>query len=147
LSQNGIDKADRMEVLFEILFGVLEVIAELLLQLFVEVLVEFGLRTSRSKAGPQQSSSNPWLAGLGYLLLGAGAGVISLWPFPSAFIESDTGRVINLMCTPLVAGFAMGALGGWRLRRGQELIRMDRFAYGYVFALGMGIVRFQFAQG
>jgi hypothetical protein len=39
----------------------------------------------------------------------------------------------------------MSAIGIWRRRRGKELIRLDRFAYGYLFALAMGIIRFVYA--
>lgn len=43
-------------------------------------------------------------------------------------------------------GLLMSAMGTWRRRRGEELLRIDRFAYGYVFALALAIVRFQFAS-
>jgi hypothetical protein len=36
----------------------------------------------------------------------------------------------------------MALLGAWRARRGQDLIRLDRFAYGYLFALAMAAMRF-----
>jgi hypothetical protein len=39
----------------------------------------------------------------------------------------------------------MTALGAWRSGRGQELMRLDRFLYGYCFALAVAAVRFQFA--
>jgi len=40
-------------------------------------------------------------------------------------------RIANLIITPIAAGGAMGALGAWRRRRNEELIRLDRFAYGF----------------
>jgi hypothetical protein len=36
-------------------------------------------------------------------------------------------------------------MGAWRARRGQQVLRIDRFAYGYLFALSLGLVRFYFA--
>jgi hypothetical protein len=36
----------------------------------------------------------------------------------------------------------MALIGIWRDRRGQEPIRLDRFAYGYLFALSLALVRF-----
>jgi hypothetical protein len=40
----------------------------------------------------------------------------------------------------------MCLVGAWRLRREQELVRLDRFAYGYLFALAMALVRFYLAK-
>jgi hypothetical protein len=51
-----------------------------------------------------------------------------------------------LVLTPLLAGGIMAVLGAWRARRGQTVLRIDRFAYGYLFALGLAVVRFWFAQ-
>ena len=35
--------------------------------------------------------------------------------------------------------------GQWRVRRRQRLVRLDRFVYGYLFAVALAAVRFQFA--
>ena len=35
-------------------------------------------------------------------------------------------------------------LDAWRRRREDELVRLDKFAYGYLFALAMALVRFYF---
>jgi len=40
----------------------------------------------------------------------------------------------------------MSAMGYWRARRGQAVLRIDRFAYGYLFALTFALVRFWFAD-
>jgi hypothetical protein len=39
----------------------------------------------------------------------------------------------------------MAAIGAWRARRGEPVLRIDRFAYGYLFALSLALVRFFFA--
>jgi len=36
------------------------------------------------------------------------------------------------------------AIGAWRRRRGQRPVLLDRFAYGYLFALVMALVRLRF---
>jgi hypothetical protein len=36
--------------------------------------------------------------------------------------------------------------GRWRARRGQALLRIDRFASGYLFALSLALVRYWFAN-
>lgn len=125
--------------MLELLF---EFIAELFLQLIVELLAEIGLRsTSEAFRKPP----NPWLAAIGYAIFGATAGGISLFLLPDALVKGETWRLINLAVTPLLAGLAMAALGAWRSRRGQQTLRIDRFSYGYLFALCMAIVRFHFA--
>ena len=78
------------------------------------------------------------------MLLGATAGALSLWIFPSLFIASHAGRIANTVVTPFIAGGCMAAIGAWRRRRDQELILLDRFAYGYLFALVMALVRLRF---
>ena len=127
-----------MEFLFELLF---EFIAELLLQVVAEVLFEVGLR---SLAAPFKRRPNPFLASIGYVLFGAVAGALSLWIFPTLFIGSHAGRIANAVVTPFIAGGCMAAIGAWRRRRDQDLILLDRFAYGYLFALVMALVRLRF---
>jgi hypothetical protein len=125
-----------MEVLFEI-------IGELLLQLVFEALAELGLRCF---AEPFNAKPNPFFAAMGYTLFGAIMGGISLWPFSSHLVASGGLRILNLIITPITVGFAMAALGAWRTRRGQTVLRIDRFAYGCLFALSLALVRFAFAK-
>ena len=120
-----------------------EILLELVLQVVFEFLAESGLRRTRVLFRRPKS---PILAGLGYALLGAAGGGISLVPFPALFLASSTTRVANLVLTPVAAGFVMVAVGAWRRRRGQPLLRIDRFAYGYVFAIAMAAVRFAFGR-
>ena len=81
---------------------------------------------------------------IGYVLFSAAARGLSLWAIPALFISSHAGRVANLVVTPFIAGGCMVAIGAWRRRRAQELILLDRFAYGYLFALVMALVRLRF---
>jgi hypothetical protein len=125
-----------MEILFELLF---QFLGEIILQIVFEVLAEFGLRILRE---PFRQPPHPWLASLGYALLGAFAGGISLLFFPSLFLLSQAARLANLLLTPIAAGLVMAALGVWRRKHDQPLLRIDRFAYGFLFALAMASVRF-----
>ncbi|NJB93267.1 hypothetical protein [Xanthomonas arboricola] len=121
--------------MFEIIF---EIIGELVLQLTTELLVELGVH---SAAEPFRKPPNPWLAALGYAILGLMAGGVSLYLVP-ALVQEEPWRTANLVVTPLLAGLAMAAFGAWRSKRGQQTIRLDRFSYGYLFALTMALVRF-----
>lgn len=120
-----------------------EVIGEILLQVLFEALAELGLR---SAAAPFRKPPNPWLAAIGYAIFGSAAGALTLWAFPAHFVTDGTLRVLNLVVTPIAVGLLMGAIGAWRARRGQTLLRIDRFAYGYLFALSLALVRFLFAK-
>jgi hypothetical protein len=128
-----------MEFLFELIF---EIFGEFILQFIFEALSELGLHLFRRPS--QREPARPWLAVAGYVLLGLGCGALSLWIFPGFFVKSHVGRVVSLVVTPVLAGLSMAALGAWRRRRGDELLRLDRFAYGYAFALAMAAVRFAF---
>lgn len=127
-----------MEILFELLF---EFVGELLLQVVFEAIAEVGLHRVRN---PLRKPPNPWLAAIGYAIFGAVAGGLSLLVFPALFMPSHGARLANLIVAPILAGAAMAALGAWRRRHDQDLIRLDRFAYGYIFALAMAAVRFAF---
>jgi len=127
-----------MEFIFELLF---EIFGELLLQIVLELLFELGLRSLQQ---PFKKTPNPLLGGVGYALFGAIAGGLSLWWFPQLFITSHAGRIANVVATPILSGLAMAALGAWRRRRDQPTILLDRFAYAFIFAMAMALVRLRF---
>jgi hypothetical protein len=74
-------------------------------------------------------------------LYGAAAGGVSLL-IPRMFTVPYWLRILNLIVTPVACGFIMAKLGQMRERRGEKTIRIDRFLYGYLFALAMAVVRF-----
>lgn len=129
-----------MEIIAEIIFALLQVFGELFLQVVVEALIEFGLH-GLGDAFKRQKPPHPLLAAFGYALLGAAAGAISLCIFPQRFIAAPWLRILNLAVTPIAASSIMAAIGAWRRRNDKDLIRLDRFAYGFLFAFAMAIVR------
>lgn len=129
-----------MELLAELLAGLLELVGELILQLLLEGLWELGLHCVHKRRGPRRPWS-PWLAGPAYAALGALTGILSLWMFPNVLIDTPWVRVLNLLLTPILAGALMAAMGAWRRRRQDTVIRLDKFAYGFLFALAMAAVR------
>lgn len=122
--------------------AVLQLMGELLLQLFGQLLLELGMH---ALAEPLRSDPNPWMLALGYTLIGALLGGLSLMTWPQLLTPPGVWRVLNLVLTPLAVGLAMTAVGRWRAQRGQALFAIDRFACGYLFALALGLVRFSFA--
>jgi len=121
---------------------IFELIAEFLLQFVFEVLAEFGIRLYRgaSRVMPE------WVAVLGHLALGALAGAISLVFFPEHLSPQGWPRVLNLLLLPIALGGTMSLIGAWRSKRGARVLRIDKFAYGALFAFSMALVRFEWAQ-
>jgi uncharacterized membrane protein len=133
-----------LEILGSILAALLEVFAEAVLQIIFEALSEVGIHLTRGKVGPAQSRSK-WRLMLGYPILGAMAGGLSLLLFPLSLAHGHTGRVATLLLAPVVAAASTVAIGRWRARRGQDIAPIDRMAYAYLFALGMAVVRYNWA--
>lgn len=120
----------------------IEVIGEFLLQAIAEALVELGLH---AVAEPFRRPPNSWLAGFGYAILGAIVGGLSLLILPM-HLAGEGLRLANLLLTPIAVGLLMSAIGARRARNGQSVLRIDRFAWGYLFALSFALIRYWFAQ-
>jgi hypothetical protein len=134
-----------MEIVFELLFAILQFLCEAGVQILFEGLFELGVHESKkSKRRPKPLS--PFLAAVFYIFAGALAGWLSIIFFPTLFISSYNAQIIGLIVTPILAGGFMVLIGAWRHKHGQELIRLDKFAYGFLFALSMALVRFWLAQ-
>lgn len=127
-----------MEVLFEI-FG------ELLIQLLFEALAQAGIHAFRN---PDRlpAAQNPWLVGCGYALLGAICGAATLIFLPHYLLHSGGTRWVYLLLAPVAAGAGSTVIGILRTRDKAQRLGLDRFAYGYVFALAFALVRFNFAS-
>ncbi len=128
--------------MLEIIF---EVLLEGLLQIVLEIAAEAGLRTL-GEPFVNREKRNPFLAALGYFVFGAMLGGVSLLVFPDSFVRSETFHGINIIITPVLAGLVMALIGKLRERKGQELLRLDSFAYGFIFALPMAIIRFLYTN-
>jgi uncharacterized membrane protein len=130
-----------LEILGSILGALLEVFAEALLQIAMEALAEVGIHLARGKVEHPESRSK-WRLIVGYPILGAIAGGLSLLVFPHSLAHGHNGRLATLLLVPVFAAATTVALGRWRARRGQEPVNIDRMAYAYLFALGMAAVRY-----
>jgi hypothetical protein len=120
-----------------------ELLGEFLLQALGEALLELGFH---ALAEPFRRPPNPWMAALGYALLGAIFGGLSLLVFPTHLTPMGLLRNANLILTPIAVGFCMVAMGAWRVRRGNATHRIDKFSYGYLLALSFALVRYFFAK-
>jgi hydrogenase maturation factor len=130
-----------LEAILELLF---EIFGEVMLQVIFEVLTEVGIHLTRGHTERVQTHSQ-WRLLLGYPLLGAMAGGLSLLVFSHSLAHSHGGRLATLVLAPVLAAASTVAIGHWRARRGQQVLDIDRIAYAYLFALGMAVVRFKWA--
>lgn len=129
-----------MEILAEILFLLLQ----LLFEVFGEIILELGLSGLKEAFGRENRS--PILATLGYLLLGAIVGGLSILLWPMRIIGSSTIPGISLVAGPLAGGAAMEAWGRWRRKRGHDTTNLATFYGGGAFALAFAIVRLVWAK-
>jgi multisubunit Na+/H+ antiporter MnhG subunit len=114
-------------------------LGEILLQVIFEFLAELGFH---SLTNTLNRPKNATLSTAGFVLWGTMAGGISLLILPQSLISNLVFRKINVLVTPLVAGGVMMLIGRQRDKRGQNLVRLDRFGYAFVFALAMAVVRY-----
>jgi hypothetical protein len=123
----------------------LEILLELVLPLFAEFLAEVALH---------DLVRFPWawkwgrviLTAIVYLGVGLVAGFISLLIFPEAFARSSTLPGISLVITPVLGGLLMSYIAWFRVRTWDWTIRLETFAYGYLFAFAMTLLRFYFTK-
>jgi hypothetical protein len=131
--------------------ALLQFIGELLLSCLLEVLSDVGPDLIKA---PFSRESHPVLAGLGWMLLGAIAGGLSLLGAPHNLLHG-AWRIVNLVVTPLAtAGLvhvfrrdaAPAQHGGARTMPWVDTaITLKRPAYAFVFALAVAVVRFSAA--
>ncbi|QYF40799.1 hypothetical protein HZS92_02903 [Xanthomonas citri pv. citri] len=81
--------------------GMLQLVAEVLLQALAELLIELGLH---SVAESFERRPSPGLAAVGYAIVGALLGGVSLWLLPQHLTATFGARLAALMIAPLVAG-------------------------------------------
>jgi hypothetical protein len=128
-----------MEFIFEIIF---QFLGEILLQVFIEGLFEIGLH---SLANVFEQPKNKLLSSIGYCLWGAIAGGLSLLIFSTSFIHSPDLKLANLFITPILIGGCMMVVGKIRTAKGDAIIGLDTFLYGFLFAFSMSLVRYMWA--
>ena len=129
-----------MEFVFEI---VLQILGEILVQIGFEFLAELGFHSLEDTF---KKPKNPVLSTIGFVLWGAMAGGISLLIFPKSLVSNPAFREINLFLTPLAVAGVMMLVGRARDKRGQILVKLDRFGYAFVFAFAMASVRYMGAH-
>ena len=123
----------------------LEILLEFVVPLFAEFLAELTLHKLRSMPS-MRKTGRVVLTAILYLGVGLVAGFISLLIFPKAFARSSTVPGISLVVTPILGGVFLSYIAWLRVRTWDWTIRLETFAYGYLFAFAMTLLRFYFTQ-
>jgi hypothetical protein len=81
------------------------------------------------------------LAGIAWFGVGSISGLLLTVFFPYRFIRITPFPGFSLLVIPVLAALTMVGIGRLRVWQGQPLVRLDRFAYAYIFAFGMALAR------
>jgi hypothetical protein len=126
-----------MEILFELL-------GYLLLDVLGEVLLELGIGAFQNTF--HRENRSPAVATVGYLIVGAAIGGLSLWVHPARFLQRGTTPGFSLVVAPLVGGAAMHAWGHFRRRGGHPTTNLATFHGGAALLFGCALVRLLWAR-
>ena len=119
----------------------LDVFGEALIQLVWEALLEFFFRTVPSAERPRPQL-HPALALLVYAVAGVLIGWLTVAIYPHRLLAHPRLPGASLVISPLLAGGVMAYLGRHHPSSHERTFRLDRFSYGFVFALGISGARF-----
>ncbi|OFZ19282.1 MAG: hypothetical protein A2X94_05550 [Bdellovibrionales bacterium GWB1_55_8] len=123
---------------------IVQILIEFIGQIVFEFLIEFGVR-GFVRRRPQRKW-NPVVTFIGYALLAAAGGWLSLLVFPEHFIKEAPLRTANLIFTPVFLGLLMSLRGKLLIKRGRFALRLDSFVFGYGFAVTFALVRLWFSK-
>jgi hypothetical protein len=124
----------------ELIEFIVGLVVELLLEVLGEAVLEVGLAGLKEALGRENRS--PQFAAVGYFILGASLGGVSLLLCPGRLLWQPPVPGLSLFAAPLAGGGAMLAWGRFRRRRGHDTTNLASFPGGAAFALGYALVRF-----
>lgn len=119
----------------------LEVFGEAAIQVVWEVIAECFVRTVPRRAG-SRPQLHPAIAIPTYAVVGFGLGWLTVAVYPHRLFAHPPIPGASLFLSPLLAGAVMAYLGSRHPGSATRTLRLDRFSYGFVFALGISTARF-----
>jgi len=133
------------EVFIALLSAVGELLLEVFFQVVVEAIVALVVRSVRNVL-EESNAINPFLAGVGYFVLGIAFGIASLRVYPHPLFHPSKLHGISLVISPVITGFVMSQVGTVLRRKGKQAVRIESFGYGFTLALGLAIIRFIYVK-
>ena len=133
------------DFLLELLFLFAEVIFEAVFEFALEAAFDLIFRAI-AEVFEISEFNNPLLACVGYVLLGAATGGLSLLLYPYPLFHPSRVHGISLLVSPILTGLAMWQVGSLLRTKNKKVIRIESFWYGFTFAAGMALARFCFTK-
>jgi hypothetical protein len=129
------------DFLLILLSGLFDIFVEVFLQVVAESVVALFDRWFQNLFTESKARS-PIAAAIGYFFLGLVFGVLSILVAPHPLVRPSKIHGLSLLISPLITGLIMSQIGVWIRRRDIRTVRIESFAYGAIFALGVATVRF-----
>ena len=133
-----------MEFLAELLIALVQFICEVLLQIVGDVLAELGWNALREVFRPSQPPRRG-LVLVGYSIIGAALGGLSLLVFPKHFAAGMPLRIATLALAPIASALVVAPMLPLLRRPGEPGDIWPRFWNAYVFSLTFALIRFAYA--
>lgn len=111
------------------------------MQIVGEALVSLGLTSAKHSLGITRKP-DPFLAGLGSILLGGLVGLASAFLVSSSISEHPPLPGLSIFLAPPTVGIAMEAVGRWFDSRDRPRPPLTTFWGAAEFSFGMAVVRF-----
>jgi hypothetical protein len=162
-----------MEELLATLFSLIfEIFGDALLQFTLQAIVDIAARIfvapgMTDAAGPQNDKGmleqlpaaktparrffysilpRPVRATIIYFVMGLSIGWGSLFFFPHPLVHPSRFHGISLLVSPTISGLMMWWLGASLRKRDKKTTQIESFGYGFVFALGVALMRFLYTD-
>lgn len=132
-----------MNGLDDLLLALLELLVEVVIEVAGEALFDLVLRALGALL-EKLEFEKPLSAAIGYTILGAFTGGVSVFVFPHPLIRRSRLHGISLLISPLATGTIMSLIGSILRRRGKGTVQIETFWYGFAFAFGMALARLLF---
>ena len=124
----------------------IELIGQTLLYFTAEVCTASIARNLSKNKAPEKSKVSSISAAVIYATIGYFSGLSSLLIFPNHLITNPNLRSASIILIPVLLGLVMRQIGISLKKRCKDVVRLDSFPYGFLFAFTFGIARALFAK-
>lgn len=124
----------------------IEIIGQAILYGTAEVCTAKIAKSISGYRGPEKSKVSPISAAVIYAVVGYFTGLSSLLIFPKHLITNPNIRSTSIIVLPILLGLLMSYIGRFLKKRCKDIVRLESFPYGFLFAFTFGIARALFAK-
>lgn len=133
------------DVILELIGLILEPLLEGFFEFLAAALADVILRSLGQLFEPPRTG-NSYLATIGHLVFGLAFGGLSLVFFPHRLAHPSKFHGASLIISPVIAGALLSWTGALLRKQDKKAMQIESFGYGFVFAFGIALVRFLFAE-